>query len=191
MIGEGFLIKPDDYNLENPVEMSIHLASTFTTSRLGIGKWDKENANWIAAENIKLHPIENRISATIHTLGLYALLIQSKPLAIESIKFLPNPFSPDVDTDNDGYPGLSIHLTMSSTFSRTPFVTIKIYNMLGETVRELVEKGPFVKDTNNIVVWDGLTDDGRLARNGRYIIRTEIEDASGQTENTGTVVLIR
>ncbi len=63
--------------------------------------------------------------------------------------------------------------------------------MLGETVRELVEKGPFVKDTNNIVVWDGLTDDGRLARNGRYIIRTEIEDASGQTENTGTVVLIR
>ena len=133
----------------------------------------------------------NNIVADISSLGLYAMLVKSKSLGIDFIKYLPNPFSPEVDTDNDGHSGLSIHLQFSSQFSRTPFVTMKIYNLRGEPVRELLNRKPYSKDKANIIYWDGLTDDGLWARNGRYIIHTKIEDGKASVEKVGTVVLVR
>jgi hypothetical protein len=190
-LGDGIQIKPNDYILDLPIMIKVPYQTTSINPGLTLGRWDKENANWLAAQNIYYDDMNNSISASISTLGLFSVLVQSRPLGIETIKYYPNPFSPDVDTDNDGEPGLSILLKMSSTSSRTPFVTIKIYNMLGELVKTLAERQPFIKDTDNVIRWNGQTNDNRLARNGRYIVRTEIEDANGTTENVATVVLIR
>ena len=190
-IGNGIQLKPDDFILDIPLTIEVPYLSTSTSPNLSLGRWDKENANWLPTQDVYVNEIKKTISASINSLGLFSILIQSKPLDIETIKYYPNPFSPDIDTDNDGEPGLSILLKMSSISSRTPFVTIKIYNMLGELVKILTDREPFIKDTDNIIRWNGLTSNNRLARNGRYIVRTEIEDANGRTENVDTVVLIR
>ncbi|NIA29959.1 MAG: hypothetical protein GWP06_08630, partial [Actinobacteria bacterium] len=189
--GAGYFLKPDDYALGANIRLEFPHDSTAVFSRLSIGRWDKKNAEWIISESVQTDAGTNNIVADISSLGLYAMLVKSKSLGIDFIKYLPNPFSPEVDTDNDGHSGLSIHLQFSSQFSRTPFVTMKIYNLRGEPVRELLNRKPYSKDKANIIYWDGLTDDGLWARNGRYIIHTKIEDGKASVEKVGTVVLVR
>ena len=104
---------------------------------------------------------------------------------------IPNPFSPDVDTDFDGFPGLAINFTLTSRDARRPFLTIRVYNMLGDLVRELAVREPYEKDRKVTLRWDGRTDNGLLARNGRYVVHLIVEDAKGKVEEVKTVVLIR
>ncbi|NOY58995.1 MAG: hypothetical protein GXO75_08690, partial [Calditrichaeota bacterium] len=189
--GSGYFLKPDDYALGAKIRLEFPRDTTTSSAGLTIGKWDKKNAEWIISESVQTDAGTNNIVADISSLGLYAMLVKSKSLGIDFIKYLPNPFSPEVDTDNDGHSGLSIHLQFSSQFSRMPFVTIKIYNLRGEPVRDLMDRKPYGKDKANIIYWDGLTDDGLRARNGRYIIHTKIEDGKASVDKVGTVVLIR
>ncbi|MBN1997874.1 carboxypeptidase regulatory-like domain-containing protein, partial [candidate division KSB1 bacterium] len=187
--GNGYWLKPDGLALDQPVLLSFPFQNSKNNSRITIGLWDKQDAQWAFQQKV---PAEaDMVSSTVSSLGLYAVLVKSRPLGIEQIKYLPNPFSPDIDTDNDGYTGLSIHLKVTSLSSRTPFVTITVYSMLGIRLRDIAVRQPLIKDNDNIVHWDGRTDDGLLARNGRYIIRTTVEDASGTEEHVGTVVLVR
>jgi len=188
--GKGYLLKPDDLQLSTPIQLTLPLPAEGSAS-LTIGNWDKENAEWRLVTQVNPSDSGKSLSAPISTLGMYALLAPSQPLGIRRLQYLPNPFSPEVDTDNDGEPGLSIHLTVSSLQARLPLVTIKIYNMVGDLVRELAVKEPITKDNEKILYWDGLTDDRRMARNGRYIVRTEVEDGSGKVEKVGTVVLVK
>jgi hypothetical protein len=78
------------------------------------------------------------------------------------------------------------------------WLTIEIYNMAGQHVRTLrdrvpVNKGRYarVDGANPPIIWDGLTDGGRRARNGRYLVRIEAEDADGRVEKLDTVVLVK
>ncbi len=188
--GKGFLLKPDELQLSAPIQLILPLP-TKASANLTLGNWDKENAEWRFVTQATPSDSGRSLTASISSLGLYALLAPAQPLGIRQLKFLPNPFSPEVDTDKDGEPGLSIHLTVSSLQARLPLVTIRIYNMVGDLVRELAVKEPITKDNEKILHWDGLTDDRRLARNGRYIVRTEVEDGNGRVENVGTVVLVK
>jgi hypothetical protein len=42
-----------------------------------------------------------------------------------------------------------------------------------------------------VVRWNGMTDHHLLARNGRYLLRMIIEDASGKKEYLKSIVLIK
>ncbi len=121
--------------------------------------------------------------------GLYTLLVDSKPLTIDNLKFNPNPFSPEGD-----YP-LSIEFSVYTNVQEEPWVTIEIYNMAGEHVRTLKERDPIYVGPhhrgNHPIIWDGRTDDGRMARNGRYVVQIIAEDAKNKVEKIETVVLIK
>jgi len=95
----------------------------------------------------------------------------------------PNPFSPDNGLVNISY-------ELSSDSARMPFVTVRIYNMAGQFVRELISNVPQGKGRAS-VEWDGLTDSAEVARNGRYVVEVSAEDSRGTESALGTVVLVK
>jgi hypothetical protein len=139
----------------------------------------------------------DEISTLVDHFSQFAVLGLSEPLAINDIRLLPNPFTP-----YDPY-GLQLAFTLSTDRARKPFVTIKIYNMTGELVRTICENEPLPKGTylpgedfmnsrgHDITKWDGRTDTGEMARNGRYLVHFRAEDSAGTVEALKTVVLIK
>ena len=109
----------------------------------------------------------------------------------------PNPFSP-----HDPY-GLQLTFTLSSDQVRKPFLTIRVYNMTGQLVRTICQNEPVPKGTylpgesfldsrgEDITTWDGRTDSGEPARNGRYLIHFRADDANRTVEKLLPVVLIK
>ena len=62
--------------------------------------------------------------------------------------------------------------------------------MAGQFVRELASNEPQTKGRAEML-WDGLTENGEVARNGRYVVRILAEDATGSAEALATVVLVK
>jgi hypothetical protein len=89
--------------------------------------------------------------------------VQSIPKQHALYQNYPNPFNPSTQ----------IRYALKSD----AFVTIKIYNTLGEKVRTLVNK----KETfgHKSVVWNGLNDYGEQVASGIYIYKLEIIDRAG------------
>ena len=183
----GYLFYPDGYHLFKPAVIHVPIKDSGVDQVLGI--WDKETAEWHMLTSSQREG--DNLRAEINLLGTFAVLQPSAPLAVELLKFSPNPFSPDVDTDLDGQTGLTIQLKVTSQYTRMPLVTINLYAMSGELIRVLMEKQPIVKAGVERINWDGLTDHKLLARNGRYLIKVIVEDGQRKTERVHTVVLIR
>jgi flagellar hook assembly protein FlgD len=76
-------------------------------------------------------------------------------------------------------------------------VSIHVLNMRGELVRTILDgdmqwAGQYGgRNGFHQIEWDGLTEDGKKARNGRYIIRIEAKDQTGTTSRNVPVVLIK
>jgi hypothetical protein len=115
----------------------------------------------------------------------------SEPLALNNLRLVPNPFSTEIDTDGDGQAGLALHFIASSEVTNQPLLTIRIYNLLGELVREIYYQAPIEKAMPTIVYWDGLTDARLRALNGRYLLHLIIEDSTGKKEYLMSIVLVK
>lgn len=130
-----------------------------------------------------------RVSSNINKFGEYSLLIQNEPLGIKEVSILPTPFSPKVSPVKIGY--------FLSTGAPPANVTIRIYNIRGELVRTLIENdiqypGRYGSSSGEKeITWDGTTDTGNLARNGRYIIQITAKDAEKEVTELTQVVLIK
>jgi len=157
-------------------------------TRLTVGRWDEVRLRWTPLEGVQVVPEGLRVR--VSEFSEFGVLRRSDPLSIEDLRLLPNPFSP-----NDPY-GLQIGFRISSEDLRKPYVTVKIYTMSGELVRTLceelpMEKGLYEPGDGRCIVWDGRTDSGTLARNGRYVVRIRVRDGTGAKEAVKTVVLIK
>ncbi len=104
--------------------------------------------------------------------NFYGLSNASKLKSIPELAITPNPFSPYVTASNDGNlePGTRIDFYPYDESSAHLQVSITIYNMAGERIRQLIYNNSFPTEPQSIY-WDGLTDSGRMARNGRYLLR--------------------
>ncbi len=155
--------------------------------RLTVGHWDVNSLSW---ELIASTLDDDAIAASTSHFSEFAILLAAQPLAIGNVQLRPNPFSP-----NDQY-GLQIGFSLTSDDLRKPWVTIQIYNMAGDLVRTLADNLPmspieYLPGDENTLMWDGLTDGGTFAQNGRYIVRIRVRDGSGEKEVVKTVVLIK
>lgn len=157
-----------------------------------IGVWSNQTVQWDVLDG-EFSDDHTTIDVIVNQLaGLYAFLGVSEPLNIQNLEFHPNPFSPDKG-------GLSIEFWIDSNESDNLFLFVKIFNMSGQLVRSLkdgiqVPKGNIYRDATDEkrrVIWDGLTDDGYKARNGRYVVVVTAKDASGEKKQIGTAVLIK
>jgi flagellar hook assembly protein FlgD len=74
-------------------------------------------------------------------------------------------------------------------------VSVRVYNMAAQLVREIVSNEPQGKGRSE-VQWDGMTGSGSgrslaTARNGRYVIEIEVKDSTGKQSALATVVLVK
>ena len=119
----------------------------------------------------------------------YTVLAQNAPLNLKHVAVLPNPFSPDIAPVKIGY--------LLTTTDQMALVTITIYNIRGELVRTLLENDTQYpgrygsRSGNKQIVWNGKTDDGSMARNGRYIIQIRAKDSAGEKVELIPLVLIK
>jgi hypothetical protein len=136
----------------------------------------------------------NLMRATLVGWHHYTVIKKSLPLGLYDLKLLPNPFSPFDQIGQNR--GLQISFKASTDISRYPKITCKVYNLQGTLVRTIAENKPILKSRYDIgemdtLYWDGLTNDGRMARNGRYLVHLIIEDAMDKKEYLRAVVLIK
>ncbi|MEQ9103896.1 MAG: carboxypeptidase-like regulatory domain-containing protein [Rhodothermales bacterium] len=128
-------------------------------------------------------------SDDVTRLGEYAIAVSSRPLAIRHAALLPTPFSPQDGSMRIGY-------LLEST-SPPASVSIYIVNLRGERIRTLLSRTPqwpgrYGSDSGLLrVEWDGRTDSGKWARNGRYLVYIEAEDDSGTAREVLQAVLVK
>ena len=177
-------------------ELTLTLPEGATARLPSIARWDVDRLEWVKLEGGSIAADGRTITAPILPTsslgveGLYTVIAGAKPLAIENLVFTPNPFSPEGQ-----YP-LSVEFELQSLYPNV-WLTVEVYNMVGQHVRTLidrlsVEKGVYARNGGvGSIIWDGMTDDGRKARNGRYLVRVIAEDPEGRKEELKPVVLIK
>ncbi len=192
VVGEAF-----DINELNNVAFT--LGSDSILLNLTVPKEVRSARNWIAQWNfarMRWDSLPETFAVNDTTLGVrithfsrYAVLSLAQPVGVSEISVTPNPFSPFITAVKAGNarPGLCIRFKPNSQQAAKPDVRIRIYTMAGDLVRSLAVD-PIRPDYFHLdkgiheVYWDGKTDNGRLARNGRYVIRITVDDGTiGET----------
>ncbi|MCF7918940.1 MAG: carboxypeptidase-like regulatory domain-containing protein [Candidatus Cloacimonetes bacterium] len=165
------------------------LSFTSSEPELLCARWNDKSLTWEI-----LNPLAPEIEHITHLAKDYAALAASRKLGIYDLKLLPNPFTP---YDQVGVnPGLQISFRISSQESRFVKISAAIYTVNGELVRQLATaqtmlKGEYAPGELNTLYWDGYTDKGAMARNGRYLLHLIAEDSTGRQEALRTLVLIK
>lgn len=173
--------------------LSLPLPPGFASRNPRIARWDTDELSWMELGGVvdeDLLGVTVSFAGTEESVdGLFTVLVDALPLGLENLVFTPNPFSPE-----SAWP-LSIEFTLHSLHPDV-WMTIEIYNMAGQHVRtlldrELLEPGRRYSRDSRPLLWDGRTDSGRMARNGRYLVHITAEDVSGEEEEFATVVLVK
>ncbi len=102
-------------------------------------------------------------------------------MGASDLAIVPNPFSPLVLASRDGNTeyGTRIHFRPESAKSAYVTVSIHIFNMAGELTRILVNHRTVPKAPVDFY-WDGRTDEGAWARNGRYLVKLTLQETGGR-----------
>lgn len=176
--GLSYRLKPNGLAFSDDRRPVITLPSPAPGAVVAL--WDRDLLRW---ERQDSQVAADGLALPIARLGEYATITDSRSLGVSGIRVEPNPFSPDNGA-------VRIVYNLSSDLARTPFVTIRIYNMTGQLVRRLVDHRPQPKGSAD-AEWNGITDDAELARNGRYVIEIEAEDSGSSVKELTTVVLVK
>jgi hypothetical protein len=120
----------------------------------------------------------------------YALMICPKPSAVEEEETpnVPHEFELYQNYPNPFNPTTTIHFTVrrSSPAVRNPFLTtLKIYNILGQKVKTLVDEAKPAGSYE--VVWDGKDERGNNLASGIYFYRLQI----GEQTQTKRMLLLK
>ena len=182
---KSFTVSPTSYNLKpaglsfaSGHEAELRLPAEGASS--GVVRWDHDELRWVKLESDRS---AGCFESDVESLGEYGIRSGTRPLGVEGLTAEPNPFSPQAGP-------VEIRYDLSSIDARMPFVTVRVFNMAAQLVRVVVENEPQAKGRAS-VQWDGLTDDGEAARNGRYVVEVVAEDASGTESALASVVLVK
>ena len=192
--GRISLSSGDEISLIRPLELALPLDSEACGPQAVVGRWSYQDLEWSPLGGVSS---DDEITVPVDHFSQFAVLSVFEPLGWHDIRLLPNPFTP-----HDPY-GLQLGFTLSSDQARKPFVTIRVYSITGRLVRTICENEPVPKGIyspgesfhdsrgEDITRWDGRTDSGKLARNGRYLIHFRADDSDGTVSKLLPVVLIK
>lgn len=101
---------------------------------------------------------------------------------VKPVTVSPQTFSPD----NDGYNDI---LTISYTAVQPgDLLTIRVFNADGRQVKLLA--GNYLTGNENLIIWDGITDEGGKAPAGIYIIHSEVFNLNGEVRQYKNVAVV-
>ncbi|MCK4597911.1 T9SS type A sorting domain-containing protein, partial [bacterium] len=95
------------------------------------------------------------------------------------------PFSFKLDQNYPNPFNSSTHIPFSLLREDLSDVSLRVYNLLGQMVRQLVI--PPLEDGRGMVTWDGRDDAGKLVASGLYLCRLEV----GSLRRTRKMILLR
>ncbi len=142
--------------------------------------WEAFGKKWVPLQSSDT-AIQGGVSISINHFGVYTMMAaipdelkRTERLQIQNVKLAPRVFfAPDRHR-------LTIAYRLNAPDAMQIFVTMDIFNLRGRRVRRLLEEVPLYTG-ENAAQWDGLTDAGRLIRNGRYLLviraRTGLQQA--------------
>lgn len=153
-------------------------------------EWSILNASLAKEETAEEITAANDLSLnSFRRFGEYSLLTENQPLGLKYVAVMPSPFSPEVSPAMIGY--------FLNSAKPPASVTIRIFNLRGELVRTLLQDdlqfpGRYGSSAGiKQILWDGKTDDGFMARNGRYVIQIIAKDGSGEVKELKSIVLVK
>jgi hypothetical protein len=181
--GELYRFLPDGLRFgdEAPVTLTLPIPNPLFNQRLALGWWDAEALRW---EALLANKGGAGLSRSLDHFSEYALLVTNTPLGVQRTAFSANPFSPALGP-------VQLTFVLSSQAMAAPLVDLTVHNLLGDPVRTLLRREALEVGVEQTVAWDGLTDAGELARNGRYLLRLRVEDGRDSDERILQLVLIK
>lgn len=177
--GRVYAFQPPYLTLSRPMTLVLPYGESGTSDVAG--KWHRTRLTWESVEGV---PADDGLHVETEELAQWAMLVASGPLGIREFDAKPNPFSPHLRP-------LRLSFVPTSRNSTAVIMTIKIYNMTGDLVRRLIVEESRPKDTVTEITWDGLTDAGTMALNGRYLVYIEVKDGADTETLLRPVVLIK
>ncbi len=187
-----FILSFSGSDLKKPAQLTLPVDSTLelSTGTREIARFNFTTLQWEVLQNsLKQKSTNTAGTVQIEQLGQFAVLAENEPIGIQYAAVLPSPFSPDVAPVKIGY-------WLDTAFPPAK-VNIHIYNIRGELVRTILEDdlqqpGRYGSTSSTKeIIWDGLTDSGTMARNGRYVIQIKAKDQQGEVAKLLQVVLIK
>ncbi len=185
-------IVPNNIVFAKPAQFSLPAPANPVQGELGILRWNNLLSAWEPVEDMqsaRVSATDERVTRHISGGGEFALVELSQPLTVLDLKLQPNPFSP-VQINKFGEKGIAFSFIITSNKVALPLITAKIFNMSGDLAAILANQKPTAKGRRHFS-WDGRTIDGRMARNGRYILQFTVEDGRNKQEFIKSIVLIQ
>jgi hypothetical protein len=172
---------PSDAAFAKPLRLRLGIPQPYLGRAGAIKRFDTERLAWKDLPDSGTADLNAfgraALSDTVDTLdgSYYALISRSKSLSAGALDIMPNPFSPLVLAARDGNTqyGARIRLRPESDKSAEVTVSVRVYNLDGELVRLLIDHKTIPKAPVDFY-WDGKTDSGRWARNGRYVVKVTL-----------------
>jgi sugar lactone lactonase YvrE len=128
-------------------------------NRMVMTYYDAPLSRWVQMASRAI-PEENAVASLANHVSLYRLLERVPSSDLSNTLVYPNPFKPGSDT---GYDESSLGSGVAFA-GLTGSVTLKIFNVAGELVRQIDQQ-----DGTGVILWDTKTDQGDKAASGVYL----------------------
>lgn len=151
-----------------------------------VAVYDDIEANQFTIENLEDKTYFWRVSSKTDD-GVYSLSSRTGSFSVNNVTdfdentILPIKFRVEQNYPNPFNPSTNI----SFTIGEDNFVTVKIYNLLGEEVRTLVSKE--LTKGSHLLKWNGIDNDGKAVATGIYLYKVK----SGENLSVRKMMLLK
>jgi len=144
--------------------------------------WDEFSEKWLAVGGTEQN---GKVSCFINNLAPYSVMLtneipKEKKLAIKDIKITPPVF----------YAPENNRQTIEYSITHNAKVTIKLFDLRDRLVTILLDSID-VKAGRNSIQWDGIDDNNRIVKNGRYILVIIAESEKGNDARSKLLVVFK
>ena len=184
-------ISPEGLVLKRPAQLAFLLRdAAFTNAKPQLYFWETYQKKWVPLQG-REDKAQGSVTTSINHFGIYTLMAavpedlkHSERLEIQNLKLSPRVFfAPDTHP-------LTIAYQLNAPDTTRIFVTMDIFDLRGRRVRRLLEEVPRYIG-RNAAQWDGLTDDGVLVRNGRYLLVIRARTGSQHTVSRKLIIVFK
>ncbi|MBF0430084.1 MAG: carboxypeptidase regulatory-like domain-containing protein [Fibrobacteria bacterium] len=199
------LTPPQPFKRSRGAYVSLPVKASARNGEIFVGHWNSKRLQWDKLETEGNMTSDSVITALATTFSPFAVQMESRPLGAYQLKVMPNPFTP-----NDPW-ALQLQYEVSSRKASLIGVQIEVYNMRGDLVfksnKNVIAKSDSVvagtrkqeegasRETRlgdqSLYLWDGKTTDGKLCRNGRYVLKLTVSDSEDVKTYLKQVVLLK
>ena len=184
-------ISPEKHVLKRPGQLTFLFKSNgFTDAKPQLYFWEAFGKKWVPLQGGE-NTSQGSVTVSINHFGIYTLMAAAPEdlkrggwLQIQNVKLSPRVFfAPDRHR-------LTIAYQLDAPDASQVFLTMDIFDLRGRRIRRLLEEVPRYIGAN-AAQWDGLTDDGVLVRNGRYLLVIRARMGSQQVVHRKLIVVFK